>query len=282
MSRRALDEEHRMNRSLRVVLAVTLFAVGCGRAGQGPESPSPVSPIASGGSAAGLIVPWSTFIAGGAGETGIFSGTVNTSRVGTRGQLGPGPQAVVAPGVPGTLTFSVIGSTVNLFWSGPGGGDAPTSYVVEAGSSPGGTNLASFDTGTTGQTLIVMAVPAATYFVRLRARNAAGLSGPSNEVVIVVTGVPCSSPDVPSGLGAAVNGSTVTLTWIGVTGAPAYVIEAGSSPGLSNLANFETPSPATSYTAFSVGAGSYYVRVKSRNSCGTSGASNEVLLTVAR
>ena len=46
-----------MNRSLKVVLAVTIFAVGCGRAGQGPESPSPVSLIASGGSAAaGLIV----------------------------------------------------------------------------------------------------------------------------------------------------------------------------------------------------------------------------------
>ena len=270
-----------MNRSLRVVLAVTLFASGCGRAGQGPESPSPVSPIASGGSAAGLMVPWSTFITGGAGQTGIFSGTSDASRFG-RAQLGPGPQAIVAPSPPGTLTFSVIGSTVNLIWSGPGGGDAPTSYVVEAGSSPGGTNLANFDTGSTGTTLIVSAVPAGTYYVRVRGRNSVGFGAVSNEVVVIVTGVPCAGPGAPTGLVTLVNGSTVTLTWNGVTDVPAYVIEAGSSPGLSNLANFETPSPQTSYTAFNVGAGSYYVRVKSRNSCGTSGASNEVLLTVTK
>jgi hypothetical protein len=271
-----------MNRSLSVGLAVTLFAVGCGRAGQGPESPSAISPIAPGGSSsAGLVVPWSTFSAGGAGHAGIFSGTVGASPFGTRAQLGPGPQAIVAPGTPGTLTSSASGSTVTLIWSAPTGGDPPTSYVVEAGSSPGGTNLANFDTGTTGTTLIVTAVPVGTYYVRVRGRNSVGLGAASNEVVVVVTGVPCAPPGAPSGLVVVVDGSTVTLTWSGIAGVPAYVIEAGSSPGLSNLANFETPSPSTSFTAFGVGNGSFYVRVKSRSSCGTSGASNEVLVTVA-
>jgi len=285
LSRKILGEEHRMNRSLRVVLAVTFFTAGCGRAGQGPESPSPVSQtsqIAPGGStAAGLVVSWSTFIAGGARQTGIFSGTVDRSRFGTLAQPGSGPVAAAAPGAPAMLPPAVLGRTVTLNWTLPGG-DAPTSYVVEAGSSPGGSNLANFDTGTTATNLTVFAVPAATYYVRVRGRNAAGLGAASNEVVVVVTGATCIVPDAPSGLGVLVNGSTVTLTWNGVADVPAYVIEAGSSPGLSNLANFETPSPSTSFTAFGVANGSYYVRVKSRSSCGTSGASNEVLLTVAR
>ena len=270
-----------MNRSLRVALAVTLFAVGCGRAGQGPESPSPISPIASGGSAGGLIVPWSTFIAGGAGQAGIFSGTVGASRFGPRAQLGSGPQAVVAPGAPVVLPPAVIGTAVTLTWTTPSGGDAATSYTIEAGSSPGGSNLATFDTGNTATTVTVVAVPAGTYYVRVRGRNAVGLGAASNEVVVVVTGPACIAPPSPSGLAAVVNGSTVRLSWNEVSGVPAYVIEAGSSPGSSNLANVDTAGPGTFFTAVNVGAGSYYVRVRSLNGCGeSSGASNEVLVVV--
>ena len=263
-----------MNRSLAVVLAVTIFAVGCGRAGQGPESPSPVSLIASGGSAAaGLIVPWSTFTADAGRRAGIFSGT--------RAQLGSGPQAVVVPGAPFMLPPTVSGTTVTLNWLPPNSGDLPTSYTIEAGSSPGGSNLANFDTGNTVTTLAVLAVPAGTYYVRVRGRNPVGLGDPSNEIVAVVAGAPCTPPGAPSALAAIVNGSTVTLTWNGAAGARTYAIEAGSSPGATNLADFDVPGTPTSFTAINVAPGTYFVRVRSDNACGTSAASNEVVVIVA-
>jgi hypothetical protein len=74
-----------------------------------------------------------------------------------------------------------------------------------------------------------------------------------------------------------VNNRIVVLSWSGA-GAPGHVIEAGSGPGLSNLAtiavgavtSFTTPAPP----------GTYYVRVRATNLCGTSGPSIEVVVTV--
>src|SRR5262249_47402835 len=60
----------------------------------------------------------------------------------------------------------------------------------------------------------------------------------------------------------------------------AYMIEAGSSPGLANLANFSTGNTATSFSANGVGSGVYYVRVRATNTSGTSSPSNEAILTV--
>jgi hypothetical protein len=86
----------------------------------------------------------------------------------------------------------------------------------------------------------------------------------------------------PTGLMATAAASTVTLTWTAPSsGTPtAYVVEAGSSSGLVNLANFSTNSTATSFSAGGVGRGTYYVRVRATNPAGTSGASNEVALIV--
>jgi hypothetical protein len=50
---------------------------------------------------------------------------------------------------------------------------------------PGGSNLASFETGNASTSLTAMAPPG-IYFIRVRARNACGTSGPSNEVSATV------------------------------------------------------------------------------------------------
>jgi len=60
-----------------------------------------------------------------------------------------------------------------------------TTFVIEAGSAPGATNIAVFDTGGSGTALTAVATPG-TYFVRVRARNTCGTSPPSNEVVVTV------------------------------------------------------------------------------------------------
>ena len=215
-------------------------------------------------------------------------------RVRARSAAGFGPpsnEIVVSVGgsgcnVPGppNLGGSVTGSAVILTWRPPSGGCLVTSYVIEAGSSPGLSNLASFSTGTPAVGYSATGVPSGTYFVRVRARSGAGLSPPSNEIVITVGGGGCAgAPGAPMNLGASVIGNAVTLTWAPPSGGcpvTSYVIEAGSSPGLSNLASFSTGSPALGFSSTGVPAGTYFVRVRATTSTGTGAASNEVLVMV--
>ncbi|MDH4062966.1 MAG: fibronectin type III domain-containing protein [Acidobacteriota bacterium] len=95
------------------------------------------------------------------------------------------------------------------------------------------------------------------------------------------TGTTCTSPDPPALAGSS-TGLTASLTWSPAPtgGAPDdYLLEAGDVPGGSNLASVAVPAPTTSFAATSA-AGTYYVRVRARNRCGTA-ASNEVVLTLA-
>ena len=181
------------------------------------------------------------------------------------------------------LVASSSGGSVTLTWSAPTGGDAVTTYFIEAGSAPGLANLANFATGNTLTTFQASGVGAGTYYVRIRAANGAGSGSPSNETILVVAGTgPCIPPGLPIGLTIAANsGGTVTLTWTAPTGPiTSYAIEAGSASGLSNLVNSDLGTSATTLTATGVGAGTYYVRLRAKNACGTSGASNEVVVTV--
>ena len=91
------------------------------------------------------------------------------------------PQALVATAAAGNVT---------LKWSAPTTG-VPTSYVVQAGSQPGGANLANFDTGSTHPSLVASSVSSGSYYVRVYGKNAScaaptflGLA--SNEVLMVV------------------------------------------------------------------------------------------------
>jgi len=173
---------------------------------------------------------------------------------------------------------------VALSWTAPPFQDGPvSSYVIEAGSSPGLVNLAHFNTGNASTSLTAPGVPNGTYYVRVKAVNASGVSASSNEVVAVVGAGGCANaPNAPAGLGVVLLGSSVTLTWsapIGGCSPTSYVLEAGSAPGLANLANANVGSTLT-YTATGVGAGIYYVRVRAANAFGNSGPSNEVQLTV--
>ncbi|MBI3400000.1 MAG: fibronectin type III domain-containing protein [Acidobacteria bacterium] len=98
-----------------------------------------------------------------------------------------------------------------------------------------------------------------------------------------VTTAGASAPGAPTGLTVTTVGTSVTLAWSAPTSGDAvfgYVIEAGSAPGLANLANFATGGPLTSYLATNVPGGTYYVRVRAQNGAGTSAASNEVAFTV--
>jgi hypothetical protein len=183
-----------------------------------------------------------------------------------------------APLPPVGLTGVVSNFFTRLTWSAPTAGRPPTSYVVEAGTASGGTDVSAFDTQSTSTTFVAPGVPNGTYFVRVRSKNSVGTSGPSNEIAISgSTG--CALPSAPGGFTASAAGLQVSLQWAAASGNPtSYVLEAGSSPGSANLASFDL-GLATQFST-SAPPGTYFLRVRARNACGLGPASNEVTLVV--
>jgi hypothetical protein len=80
------------------------------------------------------------------------------------------------------VTVSVSGRTVALGWSASG---PISSIVVEAGFTPGASDAAMVVLAGSSRAFSTSAPPGA-YYVRVRAANACGTSGPSNEVLISV------------------------------------------------------------------------------------------------
>lgn len=181
-----------------------------------------------------------------------------------------------APTQPRNLAVSVTGTTVSTSWDAPAAGRI-ADYVLEVGSTSGTSNLGLINTGV--MTSYATSLPRGEYFFRVRARNSGGASPPSTEVVANVGGpaVPLSGP---TSLLARATGSTVTLQWTGAaSGAPAgYLLQAGSGPGLGNLASVRVG--GTVFTAAGVAPGTYYVRVHTVDGSALSAPSNEVQVVV--
>lgn len=174
------------------------------------------------------------------------------------------------PGPPLFLGAAVSGSLVTLHWNPPDSGGAPTAYTIEAGSSPGAANLAIFETAGTA-TSFSTGAPAGNYYVRVKARNHVGVSAASNEVLVTVGN--CAPP---AGLTAVVTGRTVALNWTGT--AASYRVQAGSGPGLTNLAEIVVATTSPIFTG--VPPADYFVRVRGNSPCGLTPPSNEVVVQV--
>ena len=58
-----------------------------------------------------------------------------------------------------------------------------------------------------------------------------------------------------------------------------FVIEAGSSPGLANLAMLVLDGSTRSFSVVAP-PGTYFVRIRGRNTCGVGPVSNEIVVTV--
>lgn len=183
-----------------------------------------------------------------------------------------------APNAPVGLSAQVLGNAARLTWSAPNGGTPATTYLIDAGTTSGASNLVSdyplggvlsFDTP---------ALPPGGYFVRVKAANAFGVSSPSTEVVFNIGGL----PGPPINLTASMSGARLTLAW----GAPAtggavtqYLATAGRAPLSSDIV---ADAPIGTATSFSIdlAPGQYYIRIRARNAAGVSGFSNEVSVAV--
>lgn len=192
-----------------------------------------------------------------------------------------------APGAPTNLWGQGVspgGSVrVNLGWM-DGAGCPPQAWEIVAGYSPGASDAARVPWGSRGFSAVA---PPGTYYVRVHAINPFGRSAPSNEVRIDVSHTGCTGPGPTPNLTQSVIGNQVTLSWNqptpGSRPVTLYKIEAGSHPGLWNVASIYVGANPRTFTT-TAPSGRYYVRVSAGNGCGGSfsvGApSNEVIVDV--
>jgi hypothetical protein len=88
----------------------------------------------------------------------------------------------------------------------------------------------------------------------------------------------CNQPTSPSPFTYSQSGAFVSLTWAPSAGAADYVIEVGSSPGLSNI--LVTALGAGTSISTIAPPGVYYARMRGRNACGLGTPSNEIVVTI--
>lgn len=177
---------------------------------------------------------------------------------------------------PGAPTLSAIssGNTVTVSWTPNSAGGTPSSYTLYAGSAPGAFNLAAIPLR--GTTTFTATVPTGLYYLAVAARNGYGASPLSNEVAVQAGCV--AAPPAPSAPSFTTSGGAVVIAWPPSATATSYVLEAGQAPGTMNLGAV----PLGNVTRFTATAplGTYYVRVRASNACGTSAPSSESVVVL--
>ena len=186
--------------------------------------------------------------------------------------------SVVAQGSAPVASVTVAGTSVSVTWTAVPGA---TSYRVDVGTFPGGSNVVSASVGNTlaaGGSLSV-----GSYYLRVIPIAGATVGTGSNEVTFNV-GTP--RPGVPVGFTAAVIGSDVVFTWsapVAGGAASAYVLQAGTPFNLSNLATVNVGNVLTYSVPNVVGLlppGTYFARLVAVNGTGAGDASDEAVFTL--
>ncbi len=182
-----------------------------------------------------------------------------------------------APAPPLNFRAGAIDNLASLQWTAPALGPAATGYTLEVGSTPtSGNDIATLPLGNV--TSFSVNAPTATFYVRLRATNGAGQSEPTPTLRIDAG---CTAPPgPPSFFGAFVDGTSVDLEWGKARGNVArYILEVGSASGLNNILTTSFPESTTTLDT-TAPPGTYFLRVKAANACGTGAASSEVFFTI--
>lgn len=181
---------------------------------------------------------------------------------------------VPPPAAPTNLQASVSGNTVTLTASLPAG---LTGLLLQGGATPGATQAAVPLNVAPQNTL--SGVPPGSYYVRLVAVNAGGMSPPSNEVPVVVS-AQCTAPPAPT-MSVQTNGNLVAMNWTPVAGVAGYRLEVATSPGGPAAHVQPFGASQTSVTYPGVPPGTYYARVAAVAACGAQAMSVEVTIAVA-
>jgi hypothetical protein len=176
------------------------------------------------------------------------------------------------PTAPTNFATSVNGQIVTLTWTASA--NSPTHYLLHAGFAPQQTAVSVALSA--AQTSFTASAGPGTYYARIYAVNADGMSEASNEVTVIITST-CGNPSTPLNLRAMQKGAEIYLFWVRPqVGSPnGYVIQAGLSPG-GIIAEFPVAG-TTMNTA--VAGGTYFARVIPTSTCGTGPATPDIPVT---
>jgi fibronectin type 3 domain-containing protein len=212
-------------------------------------------------------------------DLAVTNGTTYYYRVYTINSTGSGSDTAEKsalpaspPATPTNLTVVAGNGTVTLSWTAvTTGPSAAASYVIASSTTPGGpyTNI---DTSTSTSKTVTATNGALTYYV-VRAKNAGGESGNSNEVAAVAS----ATLVAPSPVSAEAGNTQVTLRWPITGQAISYTVKRSTSPS-GPFANVATGLTGTSYvnTALTNGTNYYYV-ITATNSANAESANSVVL-----
>jgi hypothetical protein len=183
------------------------------------------------------------------------------------------------PAAPTNLQSFMNGTTALFTWDLGSGGGAPGTMLLQAGFTPGGSELGTHPVGVAAQAAVPN-VPPGTYYIRVLASNAAGTSAPSNEVQLLMpAGGACTAPPARA-LNALVFSTFVRFSWAAVPGASGYQLDFSQTPGGPVAASVRPGPQATSYSVLNAPLGTYYGTLTAGFSCGTLTRGPETAVTI--
>jgi uncharacterized protein DUF6923 len=182
----------------------------------------------------------------------------------------------ITPNAPAVALANASGAAVALTWTAVD--STPVAYAVAWGTSSGASNLPMQLVPGTATRLDFPALPSGTYFFRVFAVGAGGVSaaGPQTSVTVTSSGVPgppMSLQGTAVGGGASVNWTAPT---IGVT-PTLYEVQVGSSIGASDVGLLTTPGLAA---APGLGNGSFWIRTRAAAGGSNGAFSSPIAVTV--
>lgn len=186
--------------------------------------------------------------------------------------------SVAGVGRPLALTnfrvMALSGNRVTLAWVRPASGPAPTGILIEGGDTPGSVIGVLAPLPATSAATVTL--PSGSFYLRARATTSAGLSGPSNEILVHVN-VPLV-PSAPTALLGVVNGNAVHLAWTPTFGGGAPT---GARIDVTGAITASIPiGPGDTFSYPTAPAGAYTFTVRQTNATGVSAAATPITLTV--
>ncbi len=182
---------------------------------------------------------------------------------------------VTVPPAPTGLAASTSGFNATVSWAAVAGA---AGYALDVGTASGVYNIFS-QLNVGNQTSVSGSGPAATYFFRVRAYNSAGPGAPSAESSFSLP-AGCAIPGAPPSFTHSVGANRlVTLAWGVPTGSGpfAYTIDVGLGSGQTLVS---LPAGAVNSVSVQAPPGTFFVRIRASNICGTGGPSVERTIAV--
>jgi hypothetical protein len=171
--------------------------------------------------------------------------------------------AAAQPPAP-AVTASTNGPVVSVSWTAVSGA---TGYQISVtGSLTGAVNVPASTTS------FVVSPPAGTYNLVVFTIVGSQLSSPSNTVSVTIgagggSPTPCAPPAATT-VTASAQGLVASISWTPVAGTVGYRVEFSRTPGGTELVQ-TLPASQTSLQGVAPFAGTFYVRVVTGNTCGT-------------